>query len=688
MATLTWRNVDAPSFSGALEGYRTAAQLLGNATRAGTDAIDTFTKANTDAADRAIMQRSMGIQDASQLQQALANGSIVGNDGGNASVETLRNIDNRVSTLLNRDVVRQGYDQTAYTNKRVQDRNVALDAARDPMADLEVASRNGDARTVNTILQTNPQMRGLYADQFSAAVDRANSLGVGYQARRGTEEAFGMTSRNNDRTVRDQTDEDTALRAALEVQRNSVDMEGAQREYSRLSRNMSPGAASRLQNAVRGMGYNINAPISSGSTAGGTAAAASAGTAGDYSSFLVKLESGGNANAKSGSSSATGLHQFTDSTWLGTVDKAKPSWAQGMSRDEILAQRTNPERSTQMEGILRAGNTQSLTKAGQPLSNSNLYAMHHFGESGGLKFAQAPGDTPISSILSADQIAANPYLQGQTKSQVEGIWAARADAATSPAEVLASKVRDRNIQADLARADEQANSGVLNRRLAAISGKERPLPELTAELKSGPYKGYSDGELGNEIRAIAAAGGISNAQAAMIMSENFVPRSKAMSAINYIPFIELPLAENTFDRNMNIETARAYKGGTLTTQSENAQRQVLGEQFQKMDQRVTDLNQEIKQVRIRAESTGSPQIEEQLSRLLIKRADAKTMLEDLRKMQQNTQQLTSADLAVQRAQAAERQRGVNAPTAKENVTEAARRRRIELDEQMNGSQGW
>lgn len=225
MATLTWRNVDAPNFSGALEGYRTASQLLGNATRAGSDAIDIFTKTNTDAADRAILQRSMGVQDSEQLRQALADGSIVGADGANASLDTLRGVENRVGTLLNRDVIRQGYDDRAYTQGRTRDANTRLDAAADPMADLEVASRNGDTRTVNMILQANPQMRALRPDQFSDAVDRANSLGGNYQSRRGTEEAFGMTTRNNDRTVRDQNDEDAALRASLILQRESADTE-------------------------------------------------------------------------------------------------------------------------------------------------------------------------------------------------------------------------------------------------------------------------------------------------------------------------------------------------------------------------------------------------------------------------------------------------------------------------------
>ena len=344
MATLTWRNVDAPNFSGALEGYRTAAQLLGNATRSGSDLVDTFTKANSDIADRAILQRAMGVQDSDAMRRGLTDGSIVGPDAQNASLETLRGVDNRVGTLLNRDVIRQGYDDRAYTQGRTRDANTRLDAAADPMADLEVASRNGDARTVNAILQANPQMRALLPDQFSAAVDRANSLGSNFQTRRGTEEAFGMTTRNNDRTIRDQNDEDAALKASLILQGESADAEGAQRSYNRLSEGMTPGAKLRLQNAARGMGYQINAPVSSGSpTAGvGGTAAASVMTGGavlpdnirTIGDLITNKSSLLKTNPKG---TATGLYQITADTWADFAPRALGgAWQTADIRDPVV----------------------------------------------------------------------------------------------------------------------------------------------------------------------------------------------------------------------------------------------------------------------------------------------------------------------------------------------------------------
>ena len=40
--------------------------------------------------------------------------------------------------------------------------------------------------------------------------------------------------------------------------------------------------------------------------------------------------------------------------------------------------------------------------AGQKVDGFNLYAAHHFGERGGVKFAQADGSTPMAQILTAD----------------------------------------------------------------------------------------------------------------------------------------------------------------------------------------------------------------------------------------------------------------------------------------------
>lgn len=147
---------------------------------------------------------------------------------------------------------------------------------------------------------------------------------------------------------------------------------------------------------------------------------------GNYGEFLVALESGGRADAKAGTSSATGLHQFTSGTWLRTVRAAAPEWAKGMDDAELLAQRTNPERSAEMELALRAENTAALQQAGIEPDALNLYAAHHFGSGGGVRFGKASGDTPMAKILTKAQMDANPYLRGMTKAEAIENWRGRA----------------------------------------------------------------------------------------------------------------------------------------------------------------------------------------------------------------------------------------------------------------------
>ena len=62
----------------------------------------------------------------------------------------------------------------------------------------------------------------------------------------------------------------------------------------------------------------------------------------------IGVESGGNPNAKNGKSSATGLGQFIESTWLDMVRRHRPDLVQGKGRSEILALRTNPAISREM----------------------------------------------------------------------------------------------------------------------------------------------------------------------------------------------------------------------------------------------------------------------------------------------------------------------------------------------------
>lgn len=145
-----------------------------------------------------------------------------------------------------------------------------------------------------------------------------------------------------------------------------------------------------------------------------------------YADFRRVLESGGDASARSSTSTATGADQFLEKTWLSTVEQAKPAWAEGLSRDEILAQRTNAERSGEMAQFLDAQNASALERAGAPVNNYTLYAAHHFGPSRAVKFAKAADDALMDDLFPEAVLKANPYLRGKTKAEVVSNWTERA----------------------------------------------------------------------------------------------------------------------------------------------------------------------------------------------------------------------------------------------------------------------
>lgn len=142
-------------------------------------------------------------------------------------------------------------------------------------------------------------------------------------------------------------------------------------------------------------------------------------------SMIIGLESGGSSSAKNPNSSAAGAGQFIDGTWLRMVKGSRPGLAEGRTDAEIIAMKSDGALAREMVTEYRKENSRALLAAGVPTTVVNLYAAHHFGSGGAVKFATASPDTPMSSILSAREMAANPYLNGKTVADVKSNWQQR-----------------------------------------------------------------------------------------------------------------------------------------------------------------------------------------------------------------------------------------------------------------------
>lgn len=137
----------------------------------------------------------------------------------------------------------------------------------------------------------------------------------------------------------------------------------------------------------------------------------------------IGVESGGNPNAKNSKSSATGLGQFIESTWLDMVRRHRPDLVQGKGRAEILALRTNPAISREMTTRYTEENANALRKAGLPVTEGNLYLAHFSGAGTAAKALKANPNAPASSVYGQAAIDANgSILRGKTVGQVVA-WA-------------------------------------------------------------------------------------------------------------------------------------------------------------------------------------------------------------------------------------------------------------------------
>jgi Transglycosylase SLT domain len=147
----------------------------------------------------------------------------------------------------------------------------------------------------------------------------------------------------------------------------------------------------------------------------------------------ARRESALNPSARAGTSSATGLFQFIDSTWLDMVRRhggnhglgaqaaALSNGADAATRRDILALRNDPELSARMAGELARENALTLqARLGRPPGPGELYAAHVMGAGGALRLIEAAANgAPSAAAMFPREAAANRglfYANGEARS--------------------------------------------------------------------------------------------------------------------------------------------------------------------------------------------------------------------------------------------------------------------------------
>lgn len=129
----------------------------------------------------------------------------------------------------------------------------------------------------------------------------------------------------------------------------------------------------------------------------------------------AKTESDFNPTAKAKTSSATGLYQFIESTWLGMVEKFgdKHGVDKTASRQEILGLRNDPVLASKMAAEFAGENKSFLeknwAKGRKDIGATELYFAHFMGAGGAASFLKARDENPAqqAAILFPQAAKAN-----------------------------------------------------------------------------------------------------------------------------------------------------------------------------------------------------------------------------------------------------------------------------------------
>jgi len=189
-------------------------------------------------------------------------------------------------------------------------------------------------------------------------------------------------------------------------------------------------------------------------------AASSTGASFEYLLATAKMESNFNPKAAASTSSARGLYQFIDQTWLGTVKEAGSQLGYGKyadaisksssgtyyvndpsMRDSIMKLRNDADAASSMAAVLTQSNSFKLTgKIGRRPNDSELYMAHFMGVGGAAKLISNAEDNPNASAarLFPNAAAANRSIfyekgtgRARTVSEVYSVLSTRYGAAAN-----------------------------------------------------------------------------------------------------------------------------------------------------------------------------------------------------------------------------------------------------------------
>lgn len=151
-----------------------------------------------------------------------------------------------------------------------------------------------------------------------------------------------------------------------------------------------------------------------------------------YMLAMGAQESSFNPNAKAGTSSASGLYQFIDSTWASMVKKYGSQYGIGMG------DRLDPKKNAMMGALFARDNANTLKGQGHDVNGASLYAAHMLGSGGANQLLTALKNNPGTSAADLMPAAAKAnrnsfYNKDRSKKSVKEVYAYYQDKVESKA---------------------------------------------------------------------------------------------------------------------------------------------------------------------------------------------------------------------------------------------------------------
>jgi hypothetical protein len=149
---------------------------------------------------------------------------------------------------------------------------------------------------------------------------------------------------------------------------------------------------------------------------------------------IIAAESNGDQSFKDSHSSATGLGQFPDDTWLELIRQYRPDLTKGRSESETLELRRDAKLAHEITMRFVERNAAILKHRGLPLTAGAIYLAHFAGPAGAVAILSASENADAALVMaSADStgrttrdqlIKANPFLEHFTVADLK-LWADR-----------------------------------------------------------------------------------------------------------------------------------------------------------------------------------------------------------------------------------------------------------------------